>query len=214
MDYYIRDIVAEVRKALDENEVGGALIELGDSDTLSLNCIIEQKITDAIVSVTKEAPSGLLDMGKEFASTVFWEKAKGIGMGYTLLPDDYMRLVIFQMSDWRRPVLEAIWDTDKRYFLQKSKFPGIRGGIDKPVCAITTYATGKVMEFYSCTGGDSVSVKVARYIPYPCVKEGKVSVCSRLYRAAIYYTAGLVCATYRENEHAKVLFTLATDYLK
>lgn len=213
MEYSVQDIIKDVRKALDENEVNMSFIE--DVYTLSLDAIIEQKIPDAVRSVTGAAPSRLLDGGVAFATMLNWDSgAAGKGMGYTSLPDDFMRLVVFQMNDWRRPVVEPIEDTDPVYFLQKSKFPGIRGGIDKPVCAITTYATGKVFEFYSCVGGNSSAVKVARYLPFPSIKDRAIDICKHLYTPVIYYIAGLVSCTYKEKEHGDVLFAIANDYLK
>lgn len=213
MNYSVQDIIKDVRKALDENEINTSIIS--DVYSLSLDAIIEQKIPDAVRSVTESAPSRLLDGGVDFASAINWESGTiGKGMGYTLLPDDFMRLVIFQMSDWRRPVLVPIEDSDPAYFLQKSKFPGIRGGIDKPICAITTYSTGKVMEFYSCVGGNTTTVKTAKYLPYPLTKNGGIDICKHLYTPVLYYISGLVCLTYKDKEHGGVLFSIANDYLK
>ena len=213
MNYSVQDVIRDVRKTLDENEVNTFFID--DVYTISMDAIIEQKILDAVRSVTEAAPSRLLDGGVDFASMINWESgAKGKGMGYTFLPDDYMRLIIFQMSDWRRPVITPIEDTDPLYFLQKSKFAGIRGGIDKPVCATTTYPTGKVMEFYSCVGGESVTVKVAKYLPYPFIKDDSIDICANIYTPIIYYTAGLVCMTYKEKDQGELLFSIAKDFLK
>jgi len=215
MNYSIQDIIKEVRLALDENEISVPLIAIADNDTLSLNAIISQKLVHAVRSVTQESPSNLLDGGVSFATTVTWESGvSGKGMGYTTLPDDFMRLVVFQMSDWHRPVLDPIEDSDPIYLLQKSKFSGIRGGVDKPICAITTYPEGKVMEFYSCIGGLTVTVKMAKYIPYPSIVNDNISICPKLLIPVIYYTAGLVCSTYKDKEHADVLFSIAKDYLK
>ncbi|MDD3037149.1 hypothetical protein [Bacteroides sp.] len=213
MNYSVQEVVKDVRKALDENEVNTFFID--DVYTLSMDAIIEQKILDATRCITEMAPSRLLDSGVNFASNLYWESgSSGKGMGYTVLPDDFMRLVVFQMSDWKRPVVIPIEDTDPLYFLQKSKFSGIRGGIDKPVCAITTYPTGKVMEFYSCVGGASVGVKVAKYLPYPSIKNGIVDICAHIYMPIVYYTAGMVCQTYKEKEQGQVLFSIAKDFLK
>ena len=215
MTYSVQDIIKDVRIALEENEVSSPFVAIADNDTLSLNAIITQKLVHAVRSVTNDAPSKLLDGGKTFASTIQWEtNTIGKGMGYTSLPDDFMRLVIFQMSDWRRPVIDPIQDSDYSYFLQKSKFSGIRGGVDKPVCAITTYSSGKVLEFYSCTGGVTVTVKVAKYIPYPSIANDSIDICPKLYIPVIYYTAGLVLTTYKDNDQASKLFTLAKDYIK
>lgn len=213
MNYSVLDVIKDVRKALDENEVNTFFID--DVYSLSMDAIIEQKILDATRSVVESAPSRLLDGGVSFATELSWENGvAGKGMGYTILPEDFMRLIVFQMSDWRRPVVNAIEDTDSIYFLQKSKFPGIRGGIDKPICAITTYPVGKVMEFYSCVGGESAFVKVAKYLPYPSIKDGYIDICSHVYVPIIYYTAGLVCQTYKETEQGKVLFAIANNFIK
>lgn len=213
MNYSVQVIIKDVRKALDENEVNTSIIS--DVYSLSLDAIIEQKIPDAVRSITESAPSRLLDGGVGFASTLNWESGtSGKGMGYTLLPDDFMRLVIFQMNDWRRPVITPIEDTDPIYFLQKSKFSGIRGGIDKPVCAVTTYPTGKVMEFYSCVGGNAAAVKIAKYLPFPSIKNESIDICKHLYTPVVYYVAGLVCLTYKDKDQGEVLFSIANDYLK
>lgn len=213
MSYSVSAIIGDVRKALDENEVIDALI-VTEVSTLGLDAIITQKITDAVRSVTESAPSHLLDSGIDLAQNVVWHSSTiGSGYGYVSLPDDFMRLVVFKMSDWARPVVEPISDTDPRYFLQKSRFPGIRGNTEKPVCAITTNASGKVMEFYSCTGGATVSLSVAKYIPYPKITNGTIDICAKLYIPSIYYCAGLVALTLKDQQQAQALFEIAKSYL-
>lgn len=215
MKYEIGDIKREVRITLDENSVSVPLVIEMDNDTLSLDELIESKVIDAVKSVTQSAPSHLLDGGVEFARCVEWEKGLvGKGMRFTALPEDFMRLVVFQMSDWRRPVLDVISDADPRYFMQKSKFSGIRGGVEKPVCAITTYPDGRMMEFYSCAGGSNVSVRIAKYIPYPIITDGKIEICKKLYSSVVYYIAGLVAATLKDKEQSALLFSFAKDLLK
>lgn len=215
MKYDIGDIKREVRITLDENSVSVPLVIEMDNDTLSLDELIESKVIDAVKSVTQSAPSHLLDGGVKFAESVTWEKGVvGKGMGFTALPEDFMRLVVFQMSDWRRPVSQVISDADPKYFMQKSKFPGIRGGVEKPVCAITTYPDGRMMEFYSCAGGSKVSVRMAKYIPYPAIVDGGVEICMKLYSSVVYYTAGLVAATLKDKEQSALLFSFAKDLLK
>lgn len=214
MLYRLDDIKMDVRVILDENKVNTALIA-SDTDTLDLNTIIEQKVLHAIRSVSEAAPSRLIDEGTAFSSSITWESGSiGNGMGFLVLPDDFMRLVIFKMSDWRRPVVDVIQDTDPIYFLQKSKFAGIRGGIDKPVVAITTRSAGRVLEFYSSNGGSSVTLEVGKYLKLPIVDSGNVDICRRLYIPVSYYTAGLVALTFNEPERAKNLFEISNDYIK
>ena len=215
MTYSVQDINNDVRIALEENEMSVPFIEISDNNTLSLNAIITQKIVHAVRSITMDAPSSLLEGGTTFASTIQWESGTvGSGMGYTKLPDDFMRLVVFRMSDWKRPVTDVIQDTNEKYFLQKSKFPGISGNVNKPVCAITTYEDGKTLEFYSCNGGPTVTVKAARYLPYPNFENGSIYICPKLYTAVIYYTAALACLTYKESEQAKTFFEIAKTYIQ
>lgn len=215
MNYSVGDITRDVRVALDENPTGAALLDTGDVDSLELDAIIAQKIPDGVRSVTQAAPRHLLDDGQPFAGEVTWEHEAGKGMGYTVLPQDFMRLLTFKMSDWQLPVFDGIEDSDPLYLLQRSKFAGIRGNTQKPVCVFTRRATGdRVMEFYSCTAGSEAKVATARYIPYPAIAGGSISICHRLYTPAVYYIAGLVCATYKDKAHADVLFTIANDYLK
>lgn len=220
MNYNVSDIQKDVRIVLNENSVSSKLIISEDIDTLEINEAIRREIPDAVRSVTQAAPSALLDEGVNFANTVGWESGVvGKGMGYTTLPEDFMRLLVFQMSDWKRPVTDAIDENTPKYYVQKSRFAGIRGGVEKPVCAIVTYPEGKVLEFYSCIGGSSVSVKSARYIPYPSIiaatesHEEQIAICRKLYTPVIYYTAGLVCMIFKDREHAEALFKLSNDYL-
>ena len=216
-NYSVASLVEKVRIALDENATTTSLLT-GTVETLGLNAIIEQKIAHAARQITERAPSHLLDGGKAFAESLTWPSGTvGSGYAYASLPDDFMRLVVFQMSDWARPVVNAINDNDPRYFLQKSKFSGIKGNTEKPVCAITTHSTGKVMEFYSCSGGSGVTVKTARYLAYP---EAKISnevlvydLCPKLFDAIIYQTAGLVAMTYKDAISG-TLFQIAETFLK
>lgn len=209
MNYSVQDIITAVRVCLDEDSQNLII----DDGALSLDTIITQKIPDGVRTITEAAPSSMVDGYKSFASQLVWESGQtGVGMAYTELPSDFMRLAIFQMSDWKRPVLEPIEDTDSKYFLQKSKFPGIRGNVDKPVCAITTSSTGKRMEFYSSVEGSTVIVKVARYVSYPKIVDNSIFIGDKLYTPSIYYIAGLVLNTFKDA-HSDRLFQIAKSYI-
>ena len=70
--------------------------EIGDVDTLALNDIIKSKIIEAVKRVHSSAPPYLLDGGHNFGDEVYWQKCES---GWVLLPEDFMRFVVFQMSD-------------------------------------------------------------------------------------------------------------------
>lgn len=196
MYYAVDNIKRDIRIALDENMSSGVLTSLGDVDTLSLNDIIESKIEDAVRMAETDAPLSLLDGGKSFlsCSNISWESAKGYGMGSIVLPEDFMRLLSFQMSDWDYPVSVAISEDSPKYKQQRSRFAGIRGCPQRPVVAIINHPSGQLLEFYSCTAGESVEVKRARYLPLPSIKNGRIEICEKVKPSAVYYAAFLVAS--------------------
>ena len=213
MLYTVSDIVKDIRIAMDENMMSGTLTALGDVDTLGINEIIKSKIEDAVRSVEMNAPLSMLDGGSSFgASGISWESAKGYGMGTIILPEDFMRLISFQMSDWDYPVFKAISEDSPLYMQQRSRFAGIRGCPQKPVVAIVNNPSGLALEFFSCSGGSSVEVKRARYLPLPKIRNGKIDICEKLYRSAVYYAAFLA-ATAVGSESAQALKAISDSYV-
>lgn len=211
MEYKVADIVREINIALDKNMSSQQLTEVGDVDTLSLDEIIASKIEDAARIVTLDAPYTLLDGGKAFGNVVGWDMQVGYGPGHIVLPDDFLRLLVFQMSDWSRSVIEPITEDDARYALQRSRFPGVRGCPQSPVVAIVKQPVGLVLEFYSCTQGENVYVKMARYMPIPkkftYQGEERIALCEKLLRPIIYYAAYLTAISIGSADQAASLRT-------
>lgn len=199
MIYQVSAIARDVRIALDENDVSTQLVQMGDVDTLALDDIIRSKIVEAVRRVEMAAPAHLLEEGHDFSGGIYWNAN---GSGWILLPDDFMRLTAFKMSDWERAVYEAISADDPRYALQSSRYGGIRGNVQKPVCAIVNRAEGKALEFYSSKDDNAVIVR-AGYLPYPCIDANDgVDISQRCYEAVIYAIAALVAATYGDSDKA------------
>lgn len=207
MVYKIPHIKRDVRIAIDENKTSEQLIADEDIDTLSLNDIIGSKIEEAVRRVLTVAPVYLLDGGVPFGDAVFWSET---GAGRILLPDDFMRLLIFKMSDWERPVYEPITAADPQYQLQFSRYKGIRGNPQKPVVAIVTRSEGQALELFSCKT-TSATVEQAVYLPLPKVdRDGGIEIPVRCYTAAVYETAALVLASIGRTD----LCTLMSDLSK
>lgn len=224
MTYYrIAQLAEDVRVALDENVNGAALPSgtspLSDIDTLSLDAIIRSKIEDAARLVELNAPLSMLDAdeGKEFEDLNVSHNV-GIGIGATIpLPDDFLRLIRFRMSDWSRPVTEAITVHDKRYAMQQSPCYGVHGNPDRPVVAATgIYDEGereivRVLELYTTGTGSYASE--ALYIPEPVICEEdegdpdtlSVQLCDNFVRPVVYYCAYLVASTLGDKERADIL---------
>ena len=187
------EMAREVRVVIDENRMSDSLLPEEDIDTLSLEEIILSKLTDGVRIVEMEAPLELLESGHSLGSEVYIDKETG--KGYMILPRDFLRLRVFRMSDWSRPIFEAISERDAQYSLQCSKWKGIYGSPEKPVVAIVGRNEGRVLEFYSCES-DEATVVQGSYIPEPRIDDnGLIDLSEACYRAAVYRTAGLVLAS-------------------
>ena len=210
MIFQIDKIMQDVRICLDQNMASDALIESGDIDTLALDEIIKSKILEAIQRVHRDAPNYLLEGGHNFGDAVYWRELES---GWVLLPKDFLRLVVFEMDDWEQAVYQAISTDDPEYEKQHSRFKGIRGTAQRPVCAIGIRPEGRVLEFYSCKSTDA-KVSRAIYMPYPQIDEdGGVDISERCYNAVIYTAAGLTLLTCGEAEKGNSVSELAQTFL-
>ena len=211
MIYQLDKIMQDVRICLDQNMTSDALLESGDIDTLALDDIIRSKILEAVQRVHMDAPNYLLEGGHNLGDAVYWRELES---GWVLLPPDFMRLVVFEMDDWEQAVYQAISTDDPEYKKQRSRFKGIRGTAQHPVCAIAIRPEGRVLEFYSCKSKDA-QVSRAMYIPYPKIDEDNgVDICERCYNAVVYTAAGLTLLTCGEVEKGNAVSELAQTYLK
>lgn len=210
MIFQIDKIMQDVRICLDQNMESDALIESGDIDTLALDEIIKSKILEAIQRVHRDAPNYLLEGGHNFGDAVYWRELES---GWVFLPNDFLRLVVFEMDDWEQAVYQAISTDDPEYEKQHSRFKGIRGTAQRPVCAIGIRPEGRVLEFYSCKSTDA-KVSRAIYIPYPKIDEdGGVDISERCYNAVIYTAAGLTLLTCGETDKGNSVSELAQTFL-
>lgn len=205
-----------MRVCIDQNMVSESLIVSTDIETLSLDDIIRSKVLPAVRMVEMTAPVHLLENGHNFVDDgdandgIFWGKDC---CGCVLLPDDFMRLIVFEMSDWARPVFEALSPSDSAYSLQRSSIVGVRGNWQRPVCAIVTRPEGKVLEFYRCKSEDA-TVSRAVYLPYPRIdKAGGVDLPERCYDSIVHMCAGLVLATYGKDDMSGNMMELSKSMM-
>ena len=210
MIYELGRLRGDVRVALDENRRDQALLAEADEDTLSLDELIGSKAEDGVRRVVASAPGYLLDGGRAIGGSVFWLDR---GAGRILLPDDFLRLRVFRMSDWERPVRDALTERDAEFGLQYSRYRGLRGNPQKPVVVITSGALGLMLEFFSCRS-ESATVAEGVYIPMPRIDEhGGIEIPERLYRSAVYSTAALTALTLGEGDLAGRLEELSNGLM-
>lgn len=208
MVYHTDNIIADVRCVMDMNPQDESLLGDGDVDTLSFNRLIHSKIEEAAYSVEMEAPLCFLDSGSNMGeSAIYWNTVKGHeGTGWLVLPKDFIRLVVFRMSDWERPVYQAIDESSPIYARQSSVYAGVRGNASKPVVAIVKSSSGRVLEFYSCKDNQA-EIEQAVYLRRPQIDgDGGIELCERCYKAILYYAAGLTQSSLGNMDMAKMMF--------
>lgn len=212
--YQLDDLMKSVRIVLDNNMASDTLSALGDIDTLSLDEIIRSHLIEAVRSVEMNAPLSLLGGGTTFfGETITWYQQEGKGSGFVHLPDDFLRLIIFQMSDWQRPVFEAVSPQDPRYNMLRSRYAGVSGCPEKPSAVLVNMPTGMVLEFHSCVGGAGTFVRQASYIPYPKVENDAIGIPYQLKEAVIYFCAYLTATTTQDAELAEKLLGICNTIL-
>jgi hypothetical protein len=211
--YKVELLIEEAKVCLDENVSSEALTSLGDLDTLTLDEIIRSKVEDAARLVEESAAHYLLDNGKSLlGASISWESAPGYGAGRIMLPDDFMRLIIFQMRDWSYPVTEAITEESPIYPMQASRYAGVRGNPERPVVAIVHTGTRQQLEFYSCGAGAGTGIKTARYLPLPKVSDdGYIELPVKLHRAVVYRLASMAAAIIGASEQAAMLLGTSNE---
>lgn len=211
MIYQTDKIVRDVRLSLDENVDMSELTALSDTDTLELEDIIRSKILEAVRRVHILAAPHLLENGHHFADgAIYWDSKES---GHILLPDDFMRLVVFEMSDWERPVFTAISTDDPAYAACRSRIKALRGTPERPVCAIARHSEGLALEFYSCQSEEAVVTRDL-YMPYPREDEqGGVDISEPCYTAVIYLCAALTLVAQGNTEKGNALSELAKTYI-
>lgn len=220
MIYQVDRIVRDVRVCIDENRATEALEGFGDVDTLSLDDIIKSKVVEAVTTVHNTAPYWLLTPGHNFEDDevgIVWKDNDTCG--YVMLPEDFMRLLVFEMSDWERPVYTTITPLDPLYKRQSSRVKALRGTAQRPVCVIGMRPTGKVLEFYSCKS-DEALVTQAVYLPYPRIEEDVnthaelIEICEQVYDAVVYTVAALTLTSCGEPERAKQFSEIANTFMQ
>lgn len=198
MTYKVEDIVHDVRVAIDMNAPDRHLLTDGDEDTLQLDTLIASKVIDACREILLEAPISKLDGVESFKDVEIAYSANG-RVHIMILPQDFMRLIAFKLSGWEYTCHSTIGVESPIYAMQSSRFTGIRGNSERPVCAITVCAKGRVLEVYG--GNSDATVERADYLPEPFIDgDGNVKLPQQCYRACVHRIGALVLATLGDKQ--------------
>ncbi len=229
--YTVDDIVRDVNICIDEIAENDAEFETQDDS--ERRTIIISKITEAMRFVYRNAEASLLE-----PSVRLTEASNGVviddnGFAVCQLPGDYLRLVYARMSSWARAVGEGevIQWTEKEY--SRLSDPYCTGTPQRPKVAIAVKAgRAKYLELYTGQKNDTVLIGI---MTDPKMEddadigdtdtggsegEGEhtpsqpyVPLSPTVYRAIIYYIAGLVFVTYADEGRARMMFNEANDLI-
>lgn len=196
----VDSIVADVKVCFDEIGLNDAEFLTG-TDNAEMDTIITSKIGDALRFVGLHADVGYLE-----PTVVSTDVTAKDGMVDYELPDDFLRMIYAQLSDWLFAATEPIFYTEKEYATLKN--PITTGYPDNPKVAITA---DKHLELYTTKRSD---VKLSfGYIGETVQDENKNwPIPNKLYRGVVYYIAGLTLLTYKDA-HADSLLNQAIQMI-
>lgn len=119
---------------------------------------VELFIDEAAEWVIQMVPSHLLGPGKRVEIT---DAEISEGRGAWSLPATFRRLVSFKCTNWARPVITPIFDTDIAYRQQAN--PYMRGTAQRPVVAICEGES--IVEFYPAAEGVTAAMRYFDFDP-------------------------------------------------
>ena len=216
MDYVVEDIITEVLTTMDRQVESTALLSSGVS--LSVRDIVRKHLLDAAWQMTMEAPARMLE-GEAFGESISWESAVGIGIGAIDLPDDFLRLLSFRMSDWNHAVYHAVEpDGPEWQMVSTSMLVGVRCNGARPLCTITHWTYGRKLEFCGCSSGSGVSIDRAVYAKKPditTIEDAEIlSVSGDIKSSIVLRCAALACTTIGETAVATNFFELSKKMIQ
>jgi hypothetical protein len=145
-----KDIITKIRKRMDEwSPFDDAAMLLGANEAMQpVGYQIEEVLDGCTDFILKNAP---LRCVRSVDLSPLPVAAVTDGVGYVVLPDDFLRLNRVWFDDWINPVQRFVEYDSRLAVLQR--FPWTRGGRRKPVCVLNANGDGKVLECYSTGGG-------------------------------------------------------------
>lgn len=204
-----QEIVNKVRAIM--NETGEeAKLSLLSEDTVKLDEYIKSVIPDAVnIIITNSLVRCVNKKSGEASVAVSREN----GMGYIILPDDYVSLIAFKLSGWKRMVAILYPITSEEYKAQRNEFT--RSGIRKPMCFLNCNEIGqRILEYYAIGTPNPATVETFVYEGKYNSDEGiDLSANDSLAIAVCYMCASLVCSIFENEKTAKEMQTISLNLI-
>ncbi len=212
MRYHKSDILRAVRVAMDYDPQNEQLAAIGDTETLEIDTMIADAAPRALLNVLLKAPISMLGSSCKSCPAPIsfrWltETAEAPYGCAVDMPDDFVRLYVVRMGDWKYGVSDVITTDDVRYALQFSSVPGLRGNPDRPVVALVPTANGNTLELFG-SRSRSVQVSELSYVPLPRWEEDALEMYERLHASFVMMCASLVAASLGDYDKSKYYLSL------
>lgn len=200
---YSLDTLAELVKInMEESSPACGSATLPEVDSVGIDFYIREKIPEAVVKVFMAAPSYLLEQTDMRPGAVL--KRFQNGSGEVLLPSDLLKMTLFRMQGWERPVSRFIDENHPAAELQNNIYS--MGGVSRPVAVITHGSAGnRVLRYYSLPPEvRNHKIEEALYVRLPDFS-GPVEINEVLLPSVTYCAAALVYEITGEHERASVM---------
>lgn len=163
MEIKITEMVSRVVKLLDENEeIIIDKTEFGYPGC-RLTDLIADLLPDIAESTVREADGKDIDEWLEADADFEWISP---GMGEMELPEDFLRLTVFRMSDWKRSVTTAVSSDSPVYSLRRDSRSSRKNIRKAPIVALKEGRRRRKLEFIG-SFDPGAYVERAGYVPLP-----------------------------------------------
>lgn len=163
MEIKITEMVSKVVKLLDENEE----IIIDKTEFGYPGCCLTDLIADLLPdiaeSTVREADSKDIDEWLEADADFEWISP---GMGEMELPEDFLRLTVFRMSDWKSSVKTAVSSDSPVYSLRRDSRSSRKNIRKAPMVALKEGERRRKLEFIG-SFDPGAYVERAGYVPLP-----------------------------------------------
>lgn len=204
------DLIGTIKAKLDEIIPPGIQFSLDEENDINdpYTLLIDSLLDEATKRVILLAPAHVLTA--TLSTTTATADTSDNKIGYIVLPFNFLRAISLKMADWKREVREFILPSDKRYKAQQNKY--IRGGVNKPVAALTHRKVGesaqRVIEYYSVDSSHVIDYFF--YVPETAAEDLQ----SDLQDALTWTLAGMILQITNRSDLAKNAFEQANVCLQ
>lgn len=191
-------LVNKVKTKIDEISTSETPLQaITMADEKPIDTLIESLLDESALEIQLKAPFHRLTITDATNSVSPKADEVETTTGTIAVPDGFLRLVSFRMSDWQRSVTELAIHGDAISRRQSNKY--IRGGISRPVGVLSRNGSGMVIEYYS-TKATTHTVKEFLYI-----KEAKATTITdnQMIEAMTWICAGRVLSILGNTNDAK-----------